>query len=108
MLSCLLLSVVEVIIGHITLAAHLTAVVVSLQIPDDGNLYDFSAAQMAELLGQLRVDMRGVDAVKRDVIDGRRFARMTQADLHRYGLLNAIVVHFRRATRKRTTSNFML
>ena len=80
---------------------------VKVVIPEDGNLYHFSTNKMSDFLRQLRLDEQSIRACRKDKIDGKKFSRMTEYDLERYGLVHPVVLHFRRLTHKKK-SNFML
>ena len=76
-------------------------------LPPDGNLYHFSVKKMAAFLYETRVDQSGIQLCICDKVDGKKFSHMSEADLHQYGILNAITLYFRSKSYKRRP-NFML
>lgn len=62
---------------------------------------------MAEFFRQLKLEEDTIQAVIRDKMDGKRFSRLTESDLERYGMMHPVVVHFRKQSRKKQP-NFML
>ena len=74
---------------------------VKLRVPDDGNLYDLSAARFADLLDCLRLDPQVSAACRRRRMDGRQFSRLSETEMELSGLLHPVLVHFRRLSAKK-------
>jgi len=71
---------------------------VKLRLPDDGNLYNMSAARFADLLDCLRLDAQVSAACRRRRMDGRQFSQLTENEMELSGLLHPVLLHFRRLT----------
>jgi len=71
---------------------------VKLRLPDDGNLYNMSAARFADLLDCLRLDAQVSAACRRRRMNGRQFAQLSQNEMELCGLLHPVLLHFRRLT----------
>ena len=93
-------------IFHLNYMAH-PSVAVKLQLPPDGNLYHFSVKKMAAFFNELRIDDSTVQTCIRSRMDGKKFSRLSEADLNNYGILNPITGYFRSKTGKRSPK-FML
>jgi len=78
------------------------ALTVKLRLPDDGNLYDLSAARFADLLDCLRVDPQVSAACRRRRMDGRQFSQLSETQMELSGLLHPVLIHFRRLTAKKS------
>ena len=76
-------------------------------IPDDGNLYHFSTKKMMEFFRQLKVDELAIRFCLKEKVDGKKFSRLSEADMERLSLMHPVIVHFRKRTMKKN-SNFML
>ena len=65
---------------------------------------------MAEFFKQLRISEETANRIAKEKIDGKKFARMTEAELDTYGLMHPIVVHFRKRTHstKQSRKDFQL
>jgi len=71
---------------------------VKLRLPDDGNLYNMSAARFADLLDCLQLDAQVSAACRRRRMDGRQFSQLTENEMELSGLLHPVLLHFRRLT----------
>ncbi|KAL8622494.1 hypothetical protein ACOMHN_034157 [Nucella lapillus] len=71
---------------------------VEITIPNNGNLAEFSADDMATLLRYLRLEDRLINHLHRNGLDGRRFGRLKDSDLDNLKLNNPVVVYFRDRT----------
>jgi len=74
---------------------------VKLRLPDDGNLYNMSAARFTDLLDCLRLDAQVSEACRRRRMDGRQFSRLSENEMELSGLLHPVLLHFRRLTVKK-------
>ena len=80
---------------------------VKVAIPGNGNLYHFSVSKMSDFFRQLKLSEDTVKVCAKAKIDGKKFSKLNEADLERYGLMHPVVVHFRHSTHKKTPT-FML
>ena len=84
-------------------------ITVKVDLPSDGNLYDFSVKKMADFFRQLKIGEDNVHTCVKEKIDGKKFSKMSEADLEQHGLMHPVVVHFRKTTHKKSQSkNFRL
>ena len=78
-------------------------------LPSNGNLYGFSVRRFNEFLQTMNVDESVLKSCRRNKIDGKKFSRMTDQDLEKHGLLQPIIIYFRKQTMKTpNNSNFLL
>jgi hypothetical protein len=74
--------------------------VVKLRIPDDGNLYNFSTKKFVALLDCLKLDHQVITACSKRKMDGKQFSRLSELEMEMSGLMNPLLIHFRRLTVK--------
>ena len=75
---------------------------VKLRIPDDGNLYHLSSKKFIDLLLCLNLDRQVIDACCRRRMDGKLFSRLSEREMECSGLMNPVLLHFRRLTMKKS------
>ncbi|XP_064607025.1 uncharacterized protein LOC135471646 [Liolophura sinensis] len=80
------------------------------EIPNDGNLYTYSVDNMMQFFKYMNFDDKIIKSLQRRKVDGRRFSKMTDDDLKKYGIDNPVVMYFRqKSEKKREMANmFML
>jgi len=78
---------------------------VKLRIPDDGNLYQLSSRKFVELLNCLNLDRQVIEACRRRRMDGKSFSRLSEQEMAFSGLMNPVLLHFRRVTMKKKRTN---
>ncbi|ELU18837.1 hypothetical protein CAPTEDRAFT_210308 [Capitella teleta] len=74
-------------------------------LPNDGNLYHFSAKKMSEFLRQLKMEPAVIKNCLKNKIDGKKFSQMQESDMERYGIFHPVVAHFRSLTFKNKSSS---
>ena len=76
-------------------------ITVKVVIPPDGNLYNFSVKKFAEFLRQMSIETGPIKACIKEKIDGKKFSRMSERDMERFGIMHPVVLHFRKSTMNR-------